>query len=151
MARDGISGAPLPAGFPYKDLIDSLSLKYEVSPCLVGAIKMNESGLTDSPDVESGDGGHGLMQLTSSYPDNWQDPATNIEYAIKNFIIPAWQYWDQYLQADGLVRAIAASYNAGIGAAIEGHDKGNVDLYTTDNYGERALTNYTALSQGSIP
>jgi len=146
--KDGISGAPLPPGFPYKDIIDALSVKYQVSPCLVGAIKVNESGLSDPPDVMSGDGGHGLMQLTSSWPENWADPYANIEYAIAHFIVPAWQYWDQWLQGEGLIRAIAASYNAGLGNAIAGHEKGNVDLYTTNNYGQRALEHYQDLLAG---
>jgi hypothetical protein len=151
MARDGISGLPLPAAFPYWQIFQDLCMKYEVAPCLVGAIKVNESGLTDPPDVMSGDGGHGLMQLTSSWPENWADPATNIEFAIVNFILPDWRYWDQYLQGDGLVRAIAASYNAGLGNAIAGHEQGNLDLYTTDNYAARALANYYQLAAGTLP
>ena len=49
------------------------------------------------------------------------------------------------------MKAIAASYNAGLGNAIAGHANGNLDEYTTDNYGARALANYTSLTQGVIP
>lgn len=152
--RDGIDGAPLPAGFPYKDIIEQVCLDNGVAPCLVGAIKMNETGLGQGPGTEndiSGDGGHGIMQLTSSFPDNWQDPTANISYAVEHFIVPAWADWDETLQGDDLVRAIAATYNAGYGSAYAGHVKGNVDLYSTDNYGARCLAKYTALIGGTIP
>lgn len=149
--KDGISGAPLPAEFPYKSIIEQVCFENDCSPCLVGAIKINETGLTDPPDVVSADGGHGLMQLTSSYPPDWADPEANFRYAVQNFILPAWTYWNTSLQGDDLVRAIAASYNAGIGGAQNGHDQGNVDLYTTNNYGARALANYTSLVGGTIP
>ena len=150
--RDGISGVPLPDGFPYKDIIDTVGVANNVSPCLIGAIKVNESGLADPPDVQSADGGHGLMQLTSSWPSDWADPQANFTYAVAHFITPAWQYWaDQGLVGENLVRAIAATYNAGLGNAIAGHRNGNVDELTTNNYGARALANYQALIGGTIP
>ena len=68
--RDGIAGTALPADFPYKQIIEQLCFENNVSPCLVGAIKMNETGLGQGPETEndiSGDGGHGIMQLTSSF------------------------------------------------------------------------------------
>ena len=131
-----------------------------MSPCLVGAIKINETGLGQGPTTEndiSGDGGHGIMQLTSSYPNDWQDPATNIAYAIEHFIVPAWNYWananafSAAQQGEALVKCIAATYNAGLGNVQEGFERGNVDLYTTNNYGERAVANYAALVGGTIP
>jgi hypothetical protein len=168
MARDGVSGAPVPASFPFASNFDNLGGKYNVSPNLCAAIKYNETGLGTNPAVleygctssgyfPNGDPcGHGLMQLTSSWPPNWQDADTNIGYAITNFIIPAWEYWGPGgghggYTGDDLVRLIAASYNAGIGGAQKGHDQGNCDLYTTNNYAARALKAYQQLCAGQIP
>lgn len=150
--KDGISGAALPAGFPYKPIIEKVCFENDCSPCLVAAIKMNETGLDDPPDIVSGDGGHGLMQLTSSYPSNWADPYANFQYAVQNYITPAWAFWvGEGLQGGDLVRAIAAEYNAGRGGAEEGHAEGDIGKYTTDHYDQRCLSNYLALIGGTIP
>jgi soluble lytic murein transglycosylase-like protein len=149
--RDGISGGPLYAAFPYAKIINDLSNEYDVSPLVVAAIKYNETGLGHGPQTEtdiSGDGGRGIMQLTSSYPDDWTVPTSNIEWAIRNYIVPAWAFWETMEQGAELVRCIAASYNAGTGAALQGHKEGNVDKYTTNNYGQRALESYLALQEG---
>ena len=150
--RDGIAGTALPVQFPYKAIIEQVAFNNKVSPVLVAAIKMNETGLGHGPETEndvSFDGGRGIMQLTSSWQDPWEDPFTNIDYAVEHFIVPAWTYWaSQGLQGDDLVRAIAATYNAGLGNAIAGHRNGNVDEFTTNNYGARALVNYRNLRDG---
>lgn len=159
----GISNAPLPAHFPFGDIIAAQCKEYAFYPCLVGAIKLNETGIsTDPNELQAGtdpytgllpdgsNGGRGPMQLTSSYPVNWRDPATNIGYAIYHFLIPALREWEEMLQGDDLVRAIAASYNAGFGNAERGHLEGDVDRYTTDRYGERALAHYHNLIGGRI-
>jgi len=157
MSANGISGAALPNGFPYKSIIEQVCADKAFFPCLVGAIKMNETGLGQGPVSEndiSFDGGHGLMQLTSSWPDNWEDPETNIAYAVQMYMLGAYASWTSppySLDGDDLVRAIAASYNAGFDNALAGHRIGNVDAYTTNNYGARALSNYKALVAGTIP
>ena len=152
--RNGISGAPLPQGFPYASIIAQVCGE-TFFPCLVGAIKMNETGLGYGPTTEndiSGDGGHGIMQLTSSFPADWQDPATNIHYAVSTFLVPAYDNWTSppySLQGDSLVRAIAASYNAGFGNAVRWHNEyGDVDHGTTNRYGDRALAHYKNLLDG---
>jgi hypothetical protein len=93
------------------------------------------------------------MQLTSSYPANWADPQTNIDYAVENYILPAWAYWRATYgyQGDDLVRCIAAEYNAGRGGAEQGHAEGDVDLYTTNHYADRCLMEYKALVAGQMP
>jgi hypothetical protein len=155
--RDGIEGIALPGDFPYATIINTLCDEPEPGnyfPCLVGAVKFNETGLGYGDATEndiSADGGHGIMQLTSSFPDNWQDPTTNIDYAITNFLIPAYTAWKAVEQGDNLVRCIAATYNAGYSLAQAGHNAGNVDLYTTNNYGARALSVYQMLVNGDIP
>jgi|SRR6185312_6683470 len=148
----GISATTLPDGFPYKAIIEDLCGS-TFFPCLVGAIKLNETGTGFGPVTEndiSGDGGRGVMQLTSSYPSNWQDPKANIRYAIKHFLVPAMNEWSSELQGDDLVRAIAATYNAGLGNAQAGHKIGDIDAYTTNRYGERCLKRYQALLQGMV-
>lgn len=151
--RDGISGAALPAGFPYKSEIEISCWRNGFFPCVVGAIKINETGLGCGFDTEtciSGDGGRGIMQLTSSYPSDWPTPRSNIEFAVAQFLLPAYTAWKDKLQGDDLVRAIAATYNAGFGNAQAGHDEGDLDKYTTNRYAERALAHYKALITGNI-
>ena len=150
--KDGISGAPCPNALPYAQIINSLCIARNFFPCLVGAIKMNETGLGQGPTTEndiSADGGHGIMQLTSSFPSDWADPTANITYAIDRFLLPNYLVLsvEPYsFQGDDLVRAVAAAYNEGLGTAEEDHDKyGNVDYGTTNDYGARALAHYTAL------
>ena len=108
------------------------------------------NGLADAATVISDDGGHGLLQLTSSYPANWADPYANVLYAIDNFLRSAETYWSAELQGNNLIRAIAAEYNAGRSQAIAGHEAGNVDLYTTNSYGQRALDMYLRLLAGKV-
>lgn len=149
---DGISGESLPADFPYKTVIEE-ACGADFFPCLVGAIKMNETGLGCGLETEqciSGDGGHGIMQLTSSYPDNWQEPLPNIDYAVDHFLRLAYEFWRPTLQGSDLVRAIAATYNGGLGNAEAGHAEGDIDRYTTNRYGDRALAHYEALIAGRI-
>lgn len=152
--RNGIKGTALPPAFPYKAIIEQQCFEQNCSPCLVGAIKMNETGLgqgSQSENVISADGGHGLMQLTSSFPPDWADPAANFRYAIEQYINPAWEHWAaEGLSGDDLVRAIAATYNAGLGGAEAGHAEGDIGKYTTDHYDQRCLAHYQALVEGTI-
>lgn len=151
--RDGVSGALVVASFPYAKIINSLSLSANFFPCLVAAIKMNETGLGQGPATEndiSGDGGRGIMQLTSSYPSDWQQPQANIGYAITHFLVPAYVDWRGELRGNDLVRAIAATYNAGLGNAQAGHAAGDLDKYTTNRYGARCLGHYQNLCKGII-
>lgn len=147
----GISGAPVASTYPYADLTNSICLTHNFPPPLAYAIFWQESiqgqvnGKWDAATVVSGDGGHGIGQLTSSYPDNWDVPFTNITYAIEHFLIPAMQDWPS-LEGEDLVRAVAATYNAGYGNAYQGHQQGDVDMYTTDHYAQRVLESYRIFS-----
>lgn len=152
--QNGISAALVPNEFPYADIINVQATFQDFFPCVVAAIKVNETGLGQGPTTEndiSGDGGHGIMQLTSSWPSDWQEPELNIEYAIEHYMVPAYEYWLGKLQGDDLVRAIAATYNAGLGNALAGHANGNLDEFTTNNYAARCLSHYQALITGVIP
>ena len=90
---------------------------------------------------------------TSSFPENWDDPIANVDFAIEHFIEPALNYWHglQRYSGDDLIRLVAATYNAGLGGAIKGHEAGNVDLYTTDGYAGAVLGFYQKLSAGLAP
>jgi hypothetical protein len=151
--RNGISFGTLPTGLPFGEQITSAcALSPSFSALLAYAIKWNEtSNMDDAASVISGDGGHGLFQLTASYPIDWTDPFRNAVYAIDEFLLPAETYWATEFQGDDLVRAIAAEFNAGRGQAIAGHEKGNLDLYTTNDYAARALATYTKLCAGLTP
>ena len=97
--------------------------------------------------VISEDDGHGVMQLTSSWPTDWSNPFANAEYALAHFIEPAADYWGIRTQdPTAFVRLVAATFNEGLGAAIRYHLRGNVDAGTTDNYGARALANYKRIT-----
>ncbi len=145
--KNGIVGGPLPAGLPYGVQIEAACDGNGFSPLLAYAIKINETGLpSDPPDTVSGDGGHGLFQLTSSYPPDWADPFANASYAITQFLAPAYAYWAaQGYIGDQLIKLVAATFNEGISAAIEAHVAGDVDAGTTNDYGARAVANYHML------
>lgn len=147
--RDGIDGGPLASRHEYAAIVNGLSLGFNVSPLLVYAIRLNETSEGDPPDILSNDGGHGIMQLTSSYPSNWTDPTANISYAIAHFIEPDWQSWkeaDPSLAGDDLIRCIAVGYNAGFGTALAAHRAGDVDRVSySGHYGVDAVRNYHAL------
>ena len=159
----GISGAPIPRGvtppLPYRDTIQRPCEELQFPPCLAYAIAWRESisgevhGSWNARTVLSGDGGHGLFQLTSSFPEGWDDEAINVRYALSNFLIPALhQFARRDLRGDGLVQLVAASFNAGESAAWEAHLAGNVDLATTgNNYAEKALENFHRLIKGEPP
>jgi hypothetical protein len=154
--RNGIAAGPLPSDLdlPYgHEITQACAVPPSFSPLLAYAIKVNESGENDPPDVQSGDGGHGLFQLTSSYPDDWADPYANALYAVQYFLAPAETYWADTmgLQGTDLVRAIAAEFNAGRGGAMQGHEEGDVDKFTTNHYAARALAHYEALVAGQAP
>ena len=155
--RFGVSGQLVMRGLLYADTTNHVCVSYDFFPCVAYAIFWQESiegevnGKWDAKTVVSGDGGHGIGQLTSSWPDNWQDPVANITYAVEHFMVPALQDWQNLLHGDDLVRAIAATYNAGFGQAWNGHVLGDLDMYTTDRYGERALATYRSLTTTGKP
>ncbi len=144
--KDGIHGGPLPPNLPYATEIEQACEENNFSPMLAYAVKQNETGPDDPADIVSAGGGYGIFQLTSSYPSNWADPLANARYAITQFLQPAYAYWQaQGFTGTTLVKLVAASFNEGLGAAIEYHAQGNVDIGTTNNYGERAVDNYVKL------
>ena len=156
----GISGKPIPAALRYAAPIQEAADDDDFPPLFAYAIAWRETisgevnGLWPSAaTVVSGDAGHGLFQLTSSYPGDWQDPKANALYAIQNFLLPAQEYWyglNGYTGPD-LVKLCAAEFNAGRGNAERGHEEGNVDLYTTDNYGTGVLAIYQSLVTKGVP
>ena len=156
--KDGIVSGTLPQDYLYAAPISYAATSHLTSVFLAYAIALNETiegekaGLWNAATVVSPDGGHGLFQLTSLIPYNWNDPLTNASWACEDYIVPAWAYWANapyHLQGDDLVRAIAAEFNAGRGNAINGHREGDVGKYTTfsdgKSYADRALAHYQAL------
>lgn len=151
--RNGLSAGPIPVVLPFAAEIERAceAVPNGFSPMVAYAIKLNETGLNDPPTIQSADGGHGLMQLTSSWPTNWQQPYANALWAVEFYLVPAETYWaGQGMQGDDLVRCIAAEFNAGRGGAMDGHRIGNVDAYTTNGYAARALKHYHLLVAGDV-
>lgn len=101
----------------------------------------------------SGDGGHGLCQLTSSYPNDWYNPTVNATYAIKQFLVPAVNYWHGLhgYEGDTLLKLVAATYNEGLGAAQHYHEQGDVDAGTTNHYGQGVVDIYHNLTTKGTP
>lgn len=149
----GISGAPVASNRLYASIINDVCVRLNFPPRLAYAVAMNETiigemnGKWNACTIVSFDGGHGLFQLTSSWPDDWADPVANTEYAVKNFLRDAFDTFVTRVSGDDLVRCVAAAFNAGLGAAVAAHARGDVDRCTTDRYGERALENYHALAE----
>jgi len=159
--RYGIAAPPVPAAFPFASEFNTVGQFTGVSPVLLAAHAYVETLCVLPADEArtylSYDSGHGLMQLTSSFPSLWQDAATNIGYAANQFIIPALEQWyhDYQYTGDTLVRCEAATYNAGLSAALRGHFQGNVGMYTTTSdgvtYDVRVLNAYKTLAAGALP
>jgi hypothetical protein len=162
-AYGGLRSAPVPSQLPYALACNkALASNLQASPMLLYAISVVEmiaehpddgatrlqDGYTD-PDQECG---HGLCQLDSSWPADWKNPQANYAYAYAHFLEPALQFWRERegLLGDDLVRAAAATYNAGLGGAIAGHKIGDVDAYTTDRYGSRVLHVYRLLGASNV-
>jgi hypothetical protein len=147
--RNGIVATSLDLSMPFAQQINARCSADDWFPYVVAACQKNETGSRpDAATVISGDGGHGVMQLTASYPDDWADPAANIDYAIMQFLKPAEDFWAAQFQGEELVKAIAAEYNAGRGKVLQGHEEGDLDKYTTEGYGARALATYEKLCAG---
>jgi hypothetical protein len=147
--RNGIVATPLDLSMPFAQQINAACQVENWFPYVVSAIQHNETAaLPDAATIISADGGHGLMQLTSSFPANWADPYENVRYAIGTFLAPAEAFWKTFEQGDALIRCIAAEYNAGRTATIDAHEKGDVDLATTNGYAARALASYHKLLDG---
>lgn len=153
--QDGIVGALVPSSMRYSSAVNGAAVETKFSPLLVYTVAWIETiegevstNSWDAATVISSDGGHGLCQLTSSFPQNWDDPRYNCIYAINNFLKPALDFWSSKpynYTGDNLVRAILAEYNAGRSQALAGHAAGNLDLYTTNKYAARGLDMYHKL------
>lgn len=155
-----ISGEPIPAKLIYSEYIQKACDERNFWPLFAYAVACRESiigemnGKWNARSVLSSDGGHGLFQLTSSWPNNWQDPYANACYAIDNFLTPLTNQWREAvpgLEGDDLIRCVAASFNAGFGGAWSGHERGDVDLYTSNNYGAGVLAIYHNLCEKGSP
>lgn len=166
--RHGISGASVPLDLLYAGVIDGATLQLSFSPLLTYAIAKIETidgevaGKWNATNVISGDGGHGLMQIT---PQAWwtpemryawaeikyDNPFDNCLFALKWFLLPAETFWseEEGMTGEALARCIAAEYNAGRNNALLGHQRGDVGLYTFHeegvSYSDHARDNYLAL------
>lgn len=156
--RWGIESGTLDPALPYVLDVSRAAIAENVPEVLLYAIAWHESiegqvnGWWSAATVLSADGGHGLCQLTSSWPDDWEDPCANARFACTQFIVPAGEYWQSRVTSPlDLVRCIAATYNAGLGNAVAGHAKGDVDAFTTDRYGERVAVIYENLIDTGKP
>jgi hypothetical protein len=169
--RWDISGGPLPPGLPYADAITTAFEEANLSPMFGYAIAAEESiklevagEIPSAASVIGGSGGYGLFQGTPAasgiaLPENWQDPLTNARYAVQYWFndpdqggFPFWVAPPYNELGTNLIRCVAASYNAGRQGAIDGHDRGNVDMNTYGgNYAARVLANYLRLCAGQAP
>lgn len=159
--RWGISGQPLPAGLRYGSEITAACTAYNFPPCFAYAIAWRESirgeagGKWTASTVISGDGGHGLFQLTSYVPDGWSDPLTNAEAALKYWLVPNVNgFYDRFdLRGDDLVKAAADAFNRGYGAVSADLTAGrDPDAASSGgNYGADVLAQYHKLAAGENP
>ncbi len=156
--RWGIESGHIDQTLPYFAAINMAALDEACPTALAYAIAWHESiqgeanGKWTAATVVSGDGGHGLFQLTSSWPSDWIEPAANARFAMSQFLIPAGEYWSALVTSRAArVKCIAATFNAGFGNAMAGHAEGNVDKYTTDGYGAAVLAIYSKLIASGRP
>jgi hypothetical protein len=146
----GIMSGNLDQSLPYAIPITYVCKNADFPIAFAYAIAWHESiqgevnGKWTASTVVSGDGGHGLFQLTSSYPEDWSNALANTEWALDEFLLPDVAVWvnEFGLSGEPLIKCVAASFNAGLGGAEAGHARGDVDLYDTDHYGARVLAIY---------
>lgn len=154
----GISGLPAPSGL-YATVINTACMNATTNfpPCVAYAVANRETirgeraGLWVAKSVVSDDGGHGLFQLTSSYPPDWDDPMANTLYALANFLLPALHYFaGAGHSGDDLIDLVADAFNAGTGRVDSYLRQGlKPDAATTGgDYGTDVLHNYRLLAQG---
>ena len=153
----GLSGAPVNPTLLYAGYTNRAAVDCNFPPAVIYAVAYHET-ISSYPKIDpatyiSDDQGHGLCQLTASWPDGWADPYTNATYAILSFLEPAIKYWHGLYGYQGttLLKLVAATYNEGLGAAIKYHEQGNVDAGTTNDYGQAIVDIYTNLTQKGIP
>jgi hypothetical protein len=154
----GIVSGVIPAHLPYSAPIQEACTERDFSAFLTYAVAWRETirgeiaGLwvpLTAATVVSGDGGHGLCQLTSSWPNpGWETPETNVCWAIDHYLKPDMDWLaGKGLTGEALIRGTAAAFNAGLGAAWDGHiERNDFDAYTTGNdYAADVLSVYNAL------
>lgn len=164
----GISGAPIPnrnPSLPYAGIIQTVAEQKNFPPCLAYAIAWREtisvevSGWLEltygknisARNVISPDEGHGVFQLTSSWPLEWDDPFTNTAYAISHFMQPALHYFaGRTFKGDLLVQLVADAFNEGTARVDSFLARGlSPDIGTTNgNYGATVRAHYRALIDG---
>lgn len=149
----GLSGASVPANLPYAADVNRAATESDFSPLFSYAVFYRETihgevaGWWNAATVISADGGHGLGQITPPWnvvPAQWYLPYQNAMASIK-ILDRALENWLPIFQGADLLRLAAATYNAGYGNALAGHNRGNVDTYTTKNYAAGVLAYYNAL------
>lgn len=154
--RYGIVAGTIPGHLPYASIVQTAAEQENFSAALPYAVAWRETirgernGKWNAASVISGDGGRGLFQLTSSYPDDWERPDRNCHYALEHFLKPARDFFvAEGLLGEALIRCIAASFNAGIETAWEAHLAGDVDRCTTGcDYAADVFHVYSAIISG---
>jgi hypothetical protein len=167
MSRWGVSGAQVLPDLPYAvDVTSACSAVRNGFPaCFAYAIAWRETireyGADAAGRLQDGwetlpanEVGHGLFQLTASYPTSWADPIANTKWAIAHFLLPDVAFMlDQGPALSGLtlVKLVAAAFNAGPGRAWQAHLEGDVDLATTNGYAADVASIYSQLIAGVHP
>ena len=159
----GIADKPLDITLPYAVQVSVAAIARNFSRTVAYAIAWRETlcdqAVTDPANFIAGDGGYGICQLTAPFegewpPPNWNDPQTNVGYAIDHYLKPN-LLWivntDTTLVGEPLVKVLAASYNAGLTAAWSAHLAGDVDASDTNDYGAGVLAIYRALVNTGEP
>lgn len=157
----GITAGVIPSHLPYAATILRNCIAYGFSPALAYAVAWRETVRGEmnhewtASTIVSSDGGHGVFQLTSSWPNpGWDNPETNTQYALHHFLIPGMYYFAaKGMRDEALIRCIAAGFNAGDLTVWEDHvTYGDVDIGTANHdYAADVLRQYTSLIAGQDP
>jgi hypothetical protein len=136
----------------YESIIMEAAEDFDIQPSFIGGIGSRESfwGLILSPPGPSGTGdlgnGRGLLQIDIGSHEfartgNWRDPRENIRYGCDLLADNRAALKKEGLKGRQLLKATAASYNAGLGRVLRKLDQGvDVDLATTGNdYGKDVI------------
>jgi hypothetical protein len=156
-----IAGSPIPGNLLYAEAVNLACVELNFPPLFAYAVANRETirgernGKWIASDIVSFDGGHGLFQLTSWWPADWNNPHVNAHWAVARWLGPSLSHYALIhgYTGDRLMAAAGDAFNAGLGAVCRLCELGeNPDGATTGhNYGADVVACYHALLADRTP
>lgn len=143
------------AAQPYADIVKQVAQEQSIDPLLLVALVEREDPWWD-PNIVSGDGGHGLTQITSDRAwiasADWADPYTNLTRGAQMLGDELSFFLGKFPDDPELgTRYALAAYNRGRTRVWQtAQALGDPDTGTTNNYASGVWNKYQALTTGFL-